>query len=338
LACIRAVEKYGSGSGGSRFLNGTLDLHVELEHRLAKFLNKEAVIAYSTGFQVNLGVIPCLTGPGDYIILDRNNHASIIEGSRLSQAKTLYFKHNDMASLEQKLRHCEYDAFKLIVVDGVFSMEGDISNLPGIVELSQKYNATVMSDCAHAIGVLGPKGDGTPAHFGLNDEIELIGGTFSKSLASLGGFIGADADTINYLKHHSRSFIFSASMPPASVAAVIESLNILENDPSLLKRLWDNTDYAMQAFQSLGFDTGDSETPIIPIYIRDYEKTFKFSARLIEEGIFVNTVVPPAVAPHDTLIRFSIMASHTRSQIDQAVEKMVLIANELGISHIEKVA
>ncbi len=337
-ACKRAIEKYGSGSGGSRFLNGTLDIHVELEERLAKFLNKEAVLAYSTGFQVNLGVIPCLTGAGDYIILDRNDHASIIEGSRLSQAKTLYFKHNDMKSLEHKLSHCERDAFKLIVVDGVFSMEGNIAKLPEIVDLAKKYNATVMSDCAHAVGVLGPQGRGTPAHFGIEDDIDLIGGTFSKSFASLGGFIASDADTINYLKHHSRSFIFSASMTPASAAAVIATLDILENDHTVLDNLWEITRYTKDAFDSVGFDTGVSETPIIPVYIRDYEKTFKFSTRLMEEGVFVNTVVPPAVAPQDTLIRFSVMATHTKEQVDIAVDKMIKIAGELGIPTREKVA
>ena len=337
-ACKKAIEKYGSGSGGSRFLNGTLDIHVELEERLAKFLNKEAVLAYSTGFQVNLGVIPCLTGAGDYIILDRNDHASIIEGSRLSQAKTLYYKHNDMKSLEHKLSHCEYDAFKLIVVDGVFSMEGNIAKLPEIVALAKKYNATVMSDCAHAVGVLGPQGRGTPAHFDVEKDVDLIGGTFSKSFASLGGFIASDWDTINYLKHHSRSFIFSASMTPASAAAVIESLNILENDQGLLDRLWDITNYTKNAFESVGFDIGATETPIIPVYIRDFEKTFKFSTRLMEEGIFVNTVVPPAVAPQDTLIRFSVMASHTKDQVDFALEKMIQIAQELGVPMRERVA
>ncbi len=336
-ACKKAIDKYGSGCGGSRFLNGTLDLHVELEHRLASFLDKEAVLAYSTGFQVNIGVIPCLTGAGDFIILDRNDHASIIEGSRLSQAKTLYFKHNDMQSLERKLANCPINAFKLIVVDGVFSMEGNIAKLDQIVELAKEYNASVMSDCAHGVGVLGPNGKGTAAHFGVNDEVDLIGGTFSKSFAALGGFIASDQDTINYLKHHSRSFIFSASMTPASAAAVIESINILESDPSVLDNLWDNTRYAKDAFDAVGFDTGESETPIIPIYIRNFEKTFMFSTRLMEEGIFVNTVVPPAVSPTDTLIRFSLMSTHTKSQIDYAVDKMVQIAQELHIPLEEKV-
>lgn len=330
-AVIKAVEKYGSGCGGSRFLNGTIDLHVELEDKLAKFLRKDGAIAYSTGFQVNLGVLPTITGRGDYLILDTQNHASIIEGSRLSQASAVYFKHNDMKSLETKLKGCGKEAFKLIVVDGVFSMEGDICNLPEIVRLAKEYNATVMTDCAHAVGVLGEQGRGTPSHFGLEDDVELIGGTFSKSFASLGGFIAGDADTINYLKHISRAFIFSASMTPASVAAVIKSLEILQSEPERLEKLWDNTHYAQKELRNRGFDIGDSETPIIPIYIRDYEKTFQISARLIEEGIFVNTVIPPAVRPEDTLMRFSLMATHSKEQIDEAISKIYEVAKEINI-------
>lgn len=330
-ACIKAIEKYGSGCGGSRFLNGTIDLHVQLEQKLAEFFRKEAVLAYSTGFQVNLGVIPTITGRGDYIILDTHDHASIIEGSRLSQATTVFFKHNDMKSLEAKLRGCGKEAFKLIVVDGVFSMEGDIAKIPEIVALAKEYNATILCDCAHAVGVLGENGRGTPSHFNLEDEVELMGGTFSKSFSSLGGFIAGDSDTINYLKHNSRSFIFSASMTPASVAAVTKSLEILQTDPNILKNLWDNTNYALNAFQSLGFDTGDSETPIIPIFIRDFEKTFQMSARLIEENVFVNTVVPPAVRPEETMIRFSLMATHSKAQIDEAVDKIHKIAREIGV-------
>ncbi|MEM9326306.1 MAG: pyridoxal phosphate-dependent aminotransferase family protein [Bacteroidota bacterium] len=330
-ACIKAVEKYGSGCGGSRFLNGTIDLHVQLEQQLATFLRKEAVIAYSTGFQVNLGVIPAITGKGDYIILDTHDHASIIEGSRLSQATTVFFKHNDMRSLETKLKGCGKEAFKLIVVDGVFSMEGDIANLPEIVRLSKEYNATVMCDCAHAVGVIGENGRGTLSHYDVEEEVELMGGTFSKSFASLGGFIAGDADTINYLKHNSRSFIFSASMTPASVAAVMKSLEILQTDPSVLANLWENTHFAMNSLTSLGFDTGPTETPIIPIYIRDYEKTFQMSARLIEEDVFVNTVVPPAVRPEETMIRFSLMATHTKEQIERAIGKIHKIAKEIEI-------
>jgi len=330
-ACIKAVEKYGSGCGGSRFLNGTIDLHVQLEHQLAEFLRKEAVIAYSTGFQVNLGVIPALTGKGDFIILDTHDHASIIEGSRLSQATTVFFKHNDMSSLETKLKGCGKEAFKLIVIDGVFSMEGDVANLPEIVRLAKEYNATVMCDCAHAVGVIGEMGRGTLSHHDVEDDVELMGGTFSKSFASLGGFIAGDSDTINYLKHNSRSFIFSASMTPASVAAVMKSLEILQTDPSVLANLWENTHFAQNALTSLGFDIGPTETPIIPIYIRNYEKTFQMSARLIEEDVFVNTVVPPAVRPEETMIRFSLMATHTKEQIERAINKIHKIAKEIEI-------
>jgi len=331
-ACIKAIEKYGSGCGGSRFLNGTIDLHVQLEEQLARFFRREAVIAYSTGFQVNLGVIPAITGRGDFIILDTHDHASIIEGSRLSQANTVFFKHNDMKSLESKLIGCGKEAFKLIVIDGVFSMEGDIAKLPEIVQLAKEYNATVFCDCAHAVGVIGEQGRGTPSHFGLeNDEVELMGGTFSKSFASLGGFIAGDSDTINYLKHNSRSFIFSASMTPASVAAVMKSLEILENDPQVLKNLWDNTHFAQDSLTNLGFDIGETETPIIPIYIRDYEKTFQMSARLIEENVFVNTVVPPAVRPEETMIRFSLMATHSKAQIEEAINKIHKIAKEIDV-------
>ena len=330
-ATIKAIEKYGAGSGGSRFLNGTMDIHVELEDRLAKFLGKDAAIAYSTGFQVNIGVLPTITGTGDYILCDRNNHASIIEGSRLSKAKTLFFKHNDMHSLERKLQYCQPDSFKLIVVDGVFSMEGDIADLPEIVRLSKEYNATVMSDCAHGVGVIGEGGRGTASHFGLTDDVELIGGTFSKSLASIGGFIASDVDTVNFIKHQSKSFIFSASMTPASVASVIASLDVLESDETILHSLWDNTRFAKELLLDFGFDFGVSETPIIPIYVRDYDKTFQFSQKLLDRGVFVNTVVPPAVNPSDSLIRFSLMSTHSKEQIERAVDKIQEVAVEIGL-------
>lgn len=330
-AAHQALNKYGAGCAGSRFLNGTLDLHEELESRLAAFLGKESVLIYSTGFQVNVGVLPTLTRRDDFIILDEYVHASIIEGSRLSFAKTMKFKHNDMESLEKRLSICPYDTFKLIVVDGVFSMEGDIAKLPEIVALAKKYNATVMTDCAHAIGVLGENGKGTSAHFGLTEEVDLIGGTFSKSLASLGGFIASDFDTINYLKHHSRSLIFSASMTPSSCAAALAALDILETDDSHRQKLWENTSYAQNALSQLGFDTGHSETPIIPIYIRDYMKTFSLTTQLFEEGVFVNPVIPPAVAPGETLIRFSLMATHEKHQIDRAVDKIHQVAKRLDL-------
>lgn len=331
-AADKALNKYGTGCAGSRFLNGTLDIHEELETRLAAFLRKEAVIIYSTGFQANIGVIPTLTTKGDYLILDELDHASIIEGSRLSYAKTFKFKHNDMGSLEQKLRICEPESFKLIVVDGVFSMEGDIAKLPEIVDLAEKYNATIMTDCAHAIGVLGENGSGTSSHFNLSNKVDLISGTFSKSLASLGGFIASDSDTINFLKHHSRSLIFSASITPASAATALAALDIIENDDSHRQKLWENTLYALQCFKGLGLDTGSSETPIIPVYIRDYLKTFMLTTNLFKQGIFVNPVISPAVAPDDTLIRFSLMSTHSREQIDYAIDLIHKEIIKLGIT------
>lgn len=327
-----AVKKYGTGSAGSRFLNGTLDIHVELENKLASFVKKEDAIVFSTGFQVNLGVIPAIAGKGDVILLDRLNHASIIEGARLSQAQTVMFRHNDMRSLEQKLKHCPPDGLKFIVVDGIFSMEGEIVDLPGVVALAEKYNAVVMTDCAHAIGVIGDHGSGTPSHFGLDDKVDLIGGTFSKSLASLGGFVAGDSDTINYLRHHARSLIFSASITPASAAAALESLNIIASDDSHRQRLWENTRYAQKCLVELGFDIGDSETPIIPIYIRDHIKTFELTTKLLNEGVFVNPVIPPAVSPGDSLIRFSLMATHTKEQIDRAMEIILKVAQEVRIN------
>ncbi len=328
---IRALEKYGSGCAGSRFLNGTIDLHVELENRLARFLNKEDAIVFSTGFQVNVGVIPAITHRGDYIIMDRLNHASIIEGARLSQANAVMFRHNDMRSLESKLKHIPQDAFKLIVVDGVFSMEGDIVKLPELVELAEKYQAVVMTDCAHAIGVLGKNGRGTASHFGLDDKVDIISGTFSKSLASIGGFVASDNDTISYLRHHARSLIFSASITPASAASALAALDLIESNDNMIKKLWENTKFAQDLLSHLGFDTGDSETPIIPIYIRNQEKTFMLTTQLLEEGVFVNPVVPPAVAPGDSLIRFSLMATHTTEQIETAINKIYKVAKNLGV-------
>jgi 8-amino-7-oxononanoate synthase len=330
-SAAKALEKYGTGCGGSRLLNGTIDLHVELENRLAKFLRKDSAIVFSTGFQVNVGVIPTITGRNDFILSDRNNHASIIEGTRLSMAKSLYFKHNDMESLEKKLQFCGKDSNKLIIVDGVFSMEGDIANLPEIVRLGKEYGAVIMSDCAHAVGVIGEGGRGTASHFGLSDQVHLIGGTFSKSLASIGGFVAGDAETISFIKHQARSFIFSASMAPASVGAVIGALDVLESDDSLLKALWENTHFAQATLREMGFDIGATETPIIPVYIRDYDKAFEFSQRLLAQGVFVNTVVPPAVNPEDALIRFSLMATHRRAQIEEALNKMHNIALDMAI-------
>jgi 8-amino-7-oxononanoate synthase len=330
-AAIKATEKYGTGCAGSRFLNGTLDIHVELENKLADFVGKQAALVYSTGFQVNLGVIPTVTGRNDYILIDELDHASIIEATRLSFAKVLKYRHNDMTSLEKVLKKCEPGRIKLIVIDGVFSMDGDIANLPEIVKLSEKYEATIMVDDAHSIGVLGKHGSGTASHFGLTDKVDLIMGTFSKSLAALGGFIASDFETINYIKHHSRTLIFSASATPASAAAVIAALEIIKSEPERIEHLWDVTHYAIDNFRKLGFDIGNTVTPIIPLYIRDNLKTLTITRMLLDEGIFVNPVVAPAVDKDNTLIRFSLMATHTKEQVDVALEKFEKLGKKLHI-------
>ncbi|MDR0431346.1 MAG: pyridoxal phosphate-dependent aminotransferase family protein [Tannerellaceae bacterium] len=319
-AAIEATKKFGTGCAGSRFLNGTLDIHIQLEKRLADFVGKEDTIIYSTGFQVNLGVVSCLTGREDYIIWDELDHASIIEGHRLSYSNKLKFKHNDMESLEKQLQKCDPDKIKLIVVDGVFSMEGDIANLPGIVALSKKYNASVMVDEAHGIGVLGKQGRGTCDHFGVSQDVDLVMGTFSKSFASIGGFIASDKDTINYLRHHSRSYIFSASNTPSATAAVNAALDIILSEPERIEHLWKLTNYALEGFRNMGCEIGHTSTPIIPLFIRDNDLTFLIVRELFDAGVFVNPVVAPAVAPQDTLIRFSLMATHKQEQLDYALE------------------
>jgi 8-amino-7-oxononanoate synthase len=330
-AAKRAVDKYGTGCAGSRFLNGTLDIHIKLEERLADLVGKEAALCYSTGFQVNLGVVSVLTGRKDHVLLDELDHASIIEGSRLSFSKVLKFAHNDMHVLESKLKHCVPDSLKLIVVDGIFSMEGDIAKLPDLVSLADKYNATIMVDDAHSIGVLGKNGSGTSSHFGLTDKVDLIMGTFSKSLASLGGFIASDKDTINFLKHNSRTLIFSASMTPASAASVLAAIDIMVSEPERINHLWEISHYALRTFKEIGFDTGKSETPIIPLYIRDQLKSLLLTKALLEDGIFVNPVVSPAVRKEDCLIRYSLMATHTKEQVDISIEKITRAAKGLGI-------
>ena len=331
-AAIAAIEKYGTGCAGSRFLNGTLDSHIELEKRLAEFAGKEDAIIFSTGFQVNLGVISCLLGREDYIIWDALNHASIIEGIRLSPAKSLRYKHNDMEALERRLKQCDPDRIKLIVVDGVFSMEGDLCNLPEIIRLSKKYGAQVMVDEAHGFGVLGDHGRGVCNHFGLTKDVDLIMGTFSKSFASIGGFIAGSKTTINYLRHHARSYIFSASNTPAATAAAHKSLEIMLREPERVQALQEKTAYSLDRFRKLGFEIGNTSTPIIPLYIRDNEKTFRITALLYEEGVFVNPVVAPAVAPEDTLIRFSLMATHTYEQLDRAINTIERIFKAQGIA------
>ncbi len=330
-AVIAAVQKYGSGCAGSRFLNGTLDIHVQLEEELARWIKKEAVLLYSTGFQVNLGVISAIVGRDDYILADRANHASLAAGCQMAPGKTFLFSHNDMSSLGRRLSLLPAEAPKLIVVDGVFSMEGDIIKLPELVELAKQYNAAVMVDDAHSIGVLGEHGSGTSSHFGLIDDVHLIMGTFSKSLASLGGFIAGDASTIDYLRHHSRPLVFSASMSPANVAAALASLRIMIAEPERMTRLWDNTKRMKQGLLDLGFKLGATETPILPVYVHDIMKTFVFTKRLQDEGVFVNPVIPPGVPPGEELLRVSLMATHTFAQIDFALEKFAKIGKELAI-------
>lgn len=332
-AAVEATKKYGTGMAGSRFLNGTLDIHTELERKLAAFVGKEDVLVYSTGFNVNQGVLGCITGREDYIIWDELDHASIIEGHRASLSNKLKFKHNDMDSLEKQLQKCEPDKVKLIVVDGVFSMEGDVINLPEVVKLAKKYNANLMVDEAHGIGVLGRNynGKGTHDHYGLTDDVDLIMGTFSKSLASIGGFIAGDEVCIDYLRHNSRPYIFSASITPSATAAAAAALDILQSEPERIKALWEVTDYALAGFRSLGCEIGHTSTPIIPLFIRDNDKTFLITRMLFDEGIFVNPVVSPAVAPNDTLIRFSLMATHTHAQVDIALDKIGRIFKQMDI-------
>jgi 8-amino-7-oxononanoate synthase len=327
----QALDKYGSGCAGSRFLNGTLDIHVELEHKLAALTGKEEALIFSTGFQVNLGVLSCLTSRHDYLLLDESDHASLYDGARLSFSRSVKYKHNDMADLARRLSSLPEGSIKVISVDGVFSMEGDIAKLPEIVSLAHQVDATVLVDDAHGLGVLGHRGAGTASHFNLQDQVDIITGTFSKSLASLGGFVASDADTIDFLKHHARSLLFSASMTPASTASALAALEIMEKEPQHLEQLWRNTHYAMQLLRSEGFDIGRTESPIIPIYVRDNEKTFNAALQLQRDGLFVNAVVSPAVPPHESLLRFSLMATHTFTQIEIAVQKLSHVFKREGI-------
>ena len=330
-AACKALHKYGSGCAGSRFLNGTLDLHVQLEKELSEFVGKEESLCFSTGFTVNAGVIACLTNREDYIICDDRDHASIVDGRRLSFSTSLKYKHNDMEDLERKLQSCREDAVKLIVVDGVFSMEGDLANLPEIIRLKHKYNATVMVDEAHGIGVFGRDGRGVCDHFGLTDEVDLIMGTFSKSLASIGGFIAADKTIINYLRHTTRTYIFSASNTPAATAAALEALHIIQKEPERITHLWDVTNYALKRFRDAGFEIGETQSPIIPLYVRDTDKTFLVTKLAFDEGVFINPVIPPACAPQDTLVRFALMATHTKEHVDIAVDKLTKVFRQLEI-------
>ena len=327
-----ALDKYGSGCAGSRFLNGTLDLHVQLEKEIAAFIHKDDCLCFSTGFSVNQGVLAMVVGKGDYIICDDRDHASIVDGRRLSFARQLHYKHNDMEDLERVLQTLPDDGVKLIVVDGVFSMEGDLAKLPEIVEMKRKCpNIAIMVDEAHGVGVFGKQGRGVCDHFGLTDEVDLIMGTFSKSLASIGGFIASDADTINYLRHTCRTYIFSASNTPAATAAAMEALHIIQQEPERIEKLWAVTRYALRRFREEGFEIGETESPIIPLYVHDIEKTFKVTALAFEAGVFINPVIPPACAPQDTLVRFALMATHTEEQVERGVQALKKIFVEQGI-------
>ncbi|MCR5312863.1 MAG: aminotransferase class I/II-fold pyridoxal phosphate-dependent enzyme [Bacteroidaceae bacterium] len=330
-AAIKAIQKYGTGCAGSRFLNGTLDLHVQLEHELAEFVGKDEALVYSTGFTVNSGVVSCLTGRNDYILGDDRDHASIVDGRRLSFSQFFHYKHNDMEDLERQLMRCQPEAIKLIVTDGLFSMEGDLAKLPQIVELKKKYNASIMVDEAHGLGVFGRNGRGTCDHFGVTNDVDLIMGTFSKSLASIGGFIAADKETINLVRHTSRTYIFSASNTPAATAAALEALHILQSEPERQQALWDITNYALEQFKQAGFELGDTESPIIPLYVRDAVKTFEVTKLAFDKGVFINPVIPPACAPQDTLVRVALMATHTKEQVDRCVSILVDCWNELGL-------
>ena len=330
-AGIEALQQYGSGCAGSRFLNGTLDIHVKLEKELAEYIGKDESLCFSTGFTVNSGVIPSLLTREDYIICDDRDHASIVDGRRLSFARALKYKHNDMEDLERQLQKCTPESVKLIVVDGVFSMEGDLANLPEIVRLKHKYNAVLMVDEAHGLGVFGREGRGVCDHFGLTDQVDLIMGTFSKSLASIGGFIAANKTIINWLRHNARTYIFSASATPASTACAREALRIIQQEPERIQALWDVTNYALKRFREEGFEIGATESPIIPLYVRDVQKTFVVTKRAFDEGVFINPVIPPACAPQDTLVRFALMATHTHEQVDRGIAALTKVFRELDI-------
>ncbi|MBU0508503.1 pyridoxal phosphate-dependent aminotransferase family protein [bacterium] len=329
-AAIAAVRLFGSGCAGSRFLNGTLAIHVECEERLAEYIQKEAVLLFSTGFQANLGAIATLVQRNGFVVTDSLDHASIIDGARLSFGKMVKFRHNDERDLDRVLTGLG-DKPKLVVTEGVFSMEGDIVRLPQILEVCERHGADLLLDDAHGIGVLGPQGRGTAPHYGLNDQVELIVGTFSKSLASIGGFVAASEDVIEYLKHHSRALIFSASPPPASVAAVIAALEIITAEPERRDLLWRNTRYLREGLNTLGLDTGVSETPIIPVVIGDEMLAFQVTTTMQQEGVFINPVVPPAVQPGQSLIRFSVMSTHTLEQLDFALDKMAKIVRRFHL-------
>ncbi len=330
-AAVKAIQKYGSGCAGSRVLNGNLDIHEELEEKLAAFFRKEAAVVFATGYQTNLGTISALVGRNDVAILDKFDHASIIDGCRLSFGEVRKFRHNDMQDLERVLQAASNKGGKLIIVDGVFSMEGDIAPLPEIVALAKKYGALVMVDDAHAIGVLGEEGRGTPEHFHMEDEVDMVMGTYSKTLAAIGGFIAASKEVVNYIKHFGRSIIFSASLAPALVAAVSAALDVIQKEPELREKLWYNTRKMLKGFKELGFDTGTSETPIIPIIIGDQMRTFEMCRLLQEYGVFVNPVISPAVPAGRELLRTSYMATHTEEQLDKILDAFERAGRRLGV-------
>jgi len=330
-AAEQALRKYGSGTAGSRFLNGTLDIHVELEDKLAGFMERDAALCFSTGFQVNLGVISSLIERRDVVILDNLDHACILDGARLSYGRVLKYAHNDMDALEERLRSVSDDNAAMIVVDGVFSMEGDLANLPKIVELKKRFDARLMVDDAHGIGVMGDNGRGTAEHFGLDAEADLVMGTFSKSLAGVGGFVAGDSDVIDWIKHKARPLMFSAAPPPASVASVMKALEVMIREPERRHQLWEITDYMKREFINLGFDTGDSASPVIPLVVGEDLTSFQMTKRLQEEGVFVNPVVSPAVPPGRAMIRTSYMATHTRDHLDRALEAIAKIGREMGV-------
>ncbi|MBR1799339.1 MAG: aminotransferase class I/II-fold pyridoxal phosphate-dependent enzyme [Bacteroidales bacterium] len=330
-AAKRAIDKYGTGCAGSPFLNGTLDIHIQLQDELAEFLGKDGVMLFSAGFLANSGVIPDVVGRGDYLFYDERVHASIMEGKLITYASTQKYKHNNVEDLERLLQKVPLDASKLVVTDGVFSMEGDVAHVDKLVDVCQRYGATLMVDEAHGLGVFGREGRGTCDHFGKLKDVELVMGTFSKSLASVGGFIAADKETINWMKHSVRPYIFTASITPASTASVLEALHIMRSEPERNVRLWDNTHYALNTFRQLGFEIGNTETPIIPLFIRDNVKTFTITHELLENGVFVTPVISPAVPSDETLIRFALMATHTHEQIDTAVDKIHRVFKKLQV-------
>jgi 8-amino-7-oxononanoate synthase len=329
-AASRALHRYGSGCTGSRFLNGSLDLHEQLEHALAQFLGKEACLVFSTGYQANLGLISGLVGRNDLVLLDKLDHASIVDGAKMAFGETERFNHGDLAGLDRKLTRAG-DRGTLIVVDGVYSMEGDIADVPALVRVARKHGAALALDDAHSIGVLGPNGEGTAAHFGLTDEVDIIAGTFSKSLASIGGFVAATENVIHYLRHHSRPLMFTASLPPANTAGVLAALEVLQREPDRRERLWANTRRLQEGFRQLGYDIGPTETPIVPVLIGPMEKTFLFWRKLFDAGVFTNPVAPPAVPPSQCRLRTSLMATHTPEQVDYALDVFARIGRELEV-------